>query len=222
MIHLENNELISDGALKVTSEASPTSSSSSSSTSPDLRTSLWLSSGLGTRSRCARHAVETTTIETQYDPEIFEAYIAERAAALRSEVGTVSENTEPVSEIVTAHHEAQAGAPLSSLVNSGTQVSVSLVSTSQNTIQVEVTNGSVQVSASHESQGVQTHDVPTYSDQGTQTFPVGAVGRWRRLVTIVRRVSFLRRTRHGLNEYVRSFDGIYARAVAGTSSSSSQ
>lgn len=59
----------------------------------------------------------------------------------------------------------------------------------------------------------QTQEPATeFADAETQTEAVGAAGRWQRLVYIVRRVSFLRRTKFVLNEYVKDFNGIYTRA----------
>jgi hypothetical protein len=51
-----------------------------------------------------------------------------------------------------------------------------------------------------------------YYDEETQTEPIGAVARWKRLFRLVRRVSFLRRTRYCLTDYVKTFDGIYRRS----------
>jgi hypothetical protein len=67
---------------------------------------------------------------------------------------------------------------------------------------------------------VETQTEPETQDAESQTEPVGAVYRWLRLVHLVRRVSFLRRTKYSLTEYVKGFDGIYART--GSSSSSSK
>ena len=54
----------------------------------------------------------------------------------------------------------------------------------------------------------------TLADEETQTEPVGAVAKWRRLVTFERRLAFLLRVRQSLTEYLVTRNGLYQRPNA--------
>ena len=104
--------------------------------------------------------------------------------------------------------------PLSPLVSTSTQVTVSVKSQSTQSHSVQLSDFALQAEALVAESGAQTEAfVAEHLEQDTQTGPVGAPGNWRRLFRLVRRVSSLRRTRAQLGDHVARYGGIYQRSA---------
>ena len=57
--------------------------------------------------------------------------------------------------------------------------------------------------------GIQTIEPVDNTTIGVQTSDVQAEVRWIRLFHILRRISYRRRLRYTLTEYIRQYDGVY-------------
>jgi hypothetical protein len=98
----------------------------------------------------------------------------------------------------------------------GTQVA-SLESVSASSQTVTAVQIAAEAQTDIPSEESEDDNVSVY-DVEVQTEAVGAAARWQRLVYLVRRVSFLRRTKFCLSDYVKNYDGIYLRTRTSSSS----
>ena len=113
---------------------------------------------------------------------------------------------------------------LRSLVDRGTQTSVTTQSQGVETSLPESVSRYTQVeSEPEEEKGTQTPSilprdqqsqtpVTEQAEEETQTEPVGAVARWRRLVAFERRLAYLLRIRASLTDFLVAHNGIYRRS----------
>ena len=76
---------------------------------------------------------------------------------------------------------------------------------------VQTSSGVAQTSVLCENAEVQAET--DLQDAEVQTAPVGGVALWLRFYRLSRRLSFLRRTRASLTDFVRGFDGLWERAA---------
>lgn len=151
-----------------------------------------------------------------------------------SPVKTISELGEPEDK-VSRDTDCQAGPGLFFTVSTEIQTECAVESRTSQTVDTVVATSDVQtdpiqtpivvdyqvqVCCSTQSIAAQTvpATTPTPSEAettsvGTQTYAVGAIGRWHLFVHLVRRISFLRRTRYCLGEYLKDYNGIYTRTV---------